>query len=66
MRRPTINRLGVLWTWDFQLRSYQPIYTVLAAEEVHETAAMMPQWEPNTANHNLIGASNVGSSGTGF
>ena len=24
----TNNKLGVLWTWDFDLRSYQPIYTV--------------------------------------
>ena len=61
----TNNKLGVLWTWDFEPRSYRPIYTVLGAEEVHKTVAMMPHWEPNTAN-NLIGTSNAGSSGTGF
>ena len=27
----TNNKLGVLRTWNFDLRSYQPIYTVLAA-----------------------------------
>ena len=43
---PTGNKLGVLWTWDRNERSRRPIYTVLAAEEVRETAAMMPHWEP--------------------
>ena len=39
----TNNKLGVLWTWGFDPGgSQQPIYTVLAAEEVHKTVAMMP------------------------
>ena len=33
----TDNKLGVLWTWDCDPGSRQPIYTVLGAEEVHET-----------------------------
>ena len=45
---PTDNKLGVLWTWDRNERSRRPIYTVLAAGEVRETAAMMPHWEPSS------------------
>ena len=47
------NKLGVLWTWDFDPHSRQPIYTVLGAEEVHETVPMVPRWEPNTANWSI-------------
>lgn len=50
---PTDNKLGVLWTWDRNERSRRPIYTVLAAEEVRETAAMMPHWEPNSCRWSI-------------
>jgi hypothetical protein len=33
----TNNKLGVLWTWDFDPSSRQPIYTILRAEELQET-----------------------------
>ena len=38
---------------DFDPASRQPIYTILAAEELHETVPMMPRWEPNTANWSI-------------
>ena len=49
----TNNKLRVLWTWDFDPAFRQPIYTILAAEEVHETVPMMLRWEPNTANWSI-------------
>ena len=49
----TNSKLGVLWTWGFDPGSRQPIYTILGAEEVHETVPMMPRWEPNTANWSI-------------
>ena len=47
------NKLSVLWTWDFEPHSYQPIYMVPGVEEVHKTAAMIMHWEPNTANWSI-------------
>ena len=49
----TNNKLGVLWTWDFDPSSRQPIYTILRAEELQETVPMMPHWEPNSANWSI-------------
>ena len=49
----TNNKLGVLWTWDFDPSSRQPIYTILGVEEVHETVPMMPRWEPDSANWSI-------------
>ena len=51
----TNNKLGVLWTWDFDPSSRQPIYTILRAEELQETVPMMPHWEPNSANWSIKG-----------
>ena len=49
----TNNKPGVLWTWGFDPSSYQPIYTAPSAAEMCQTAAMMPRWEPNTANSSI-------------
>ena len=49
--KPTNHKLGRLWTWDRWDR--RPVYKVLAVKDVHETRAIMPYWQKDTAKWSI-------------
>ena len=49
--KPTNHKLGRLWTWDRRAR--RPVYKVLAVKDVHETRAIMPYWQKDTAKWSI-------------
>ena len=49
--KPTNHKLGRLWTWDRWDR--RQVYKVLAVKDVHETRAIMPYWQKDTAKWSI-------------